>query len=33
MVKSFLRQDKDFTNIDYEFKNNCIKNIKKDIKL
>jgi len=24
-AKSFLRQEKNFTNIDFEFKNNCIK--------
>jgi hypothetical protein len=24
-VKSFLRQEKNFTNIDFEFKDNCIK--------
>jgi hypothetical protein len=27
-VKSFLRQDKNFTNIDFEFKNNCIKTLR-----
>jgi hypothetical protein len=27
-VRSFLIQDKDFTNINFEFKNNCIKRLR-----